>query len=404
MARWGVGLLTAVGVVLAAEAAPAAEGDGTHVFFSAGCADCWPYTNQVLVPTLRAEGLATAPEIHDYTVPEERRRLLAIADGVGLPRAIADSLYAFVPTAKGTLILLGHVPADLIGAAVASPNRPDRLVLWQPAMHGNPTEYRLWAWTGAVQTFAIDTPFETALAGALAARGPPPAGQANLAQLLPTVVVTGLVDSVNPCAFAVILLLIAFLFTLRKSRGRILQLGFVYIGMIFVVYLAIGLGILRTVQISDDPHFVARAGSWLLIALGAINLAEHVFPNFPSRLHMPALAHARTRELVGRASLPATIGAGLLVELCTFPCSGGIYVSIITLLNAKTTAAWGVTYLVLYNVMFVVPLVGILLAAGNRTTAKSWAQWERTHALDFRLWYGAAMIALGIAMLAWLID
>ncbi|MBE0531391.1 MAG: hypothetical protein IH626_11220 [Rhodospirillales bacterium] len=399
-----VGLLMALSVALFARMGMAADLAGTHIFFSAGCADCWPYTKQVLVPALQSQDLAPSPEIHDYTVPDERRRLLEIADGIGLPRSVADSLYAFVPTERGDLVILGHVPADLIRAAVASPARPDRLVLWQPAMHGDPTEYRLWAWRGGVQTFAIDTPFETALALALVAQGPPPVGQANLAQLLPAVVVTGLVDSVNPCAFAVILLLVAFLFTLRQSRGRILKLGFVYIGMIFLVYFAIGLGILGTVQFSDDPHFVARAGSWLLIALGAVNLAEYTFPSFPVRLHMPAFAHARTRELVGRATLPATIGAGLLVGLCTFPCSGGIYVSIITLLNAKTTMAWGVGYLALYNVMFVVPLVAILLAAGNRATAKTWAQWERTHSLQIRLWYGLAMIGLGIAMLAWIID
>lgn len=59
--------------------------------------------------------------------------------------------------------------------------------------------------------------------------------------------------------FAVILLLLAFLFTLRQPRGRILQLGLVYIGMIFLVYFSIGLGILRAVRLSSDPHFVARA-------------------------------------------------------------------------------------------------------------------------------------------------
>jgi cytochrome c-type biogenesis protein len=119
---------------------------------------------------------------------------------------------------------------------------------------------------------------------------------------------------------------------------------------------------------------------------------------------MPAFAGARARELIAKASLPATIAAGFLVGLCTFPCSGGIYVSVITLLNAKTTMAWGVSYLALYNIMFVLPLVAILVAAGNRVTAKAWAGWERQHALDIRLWYGLAMMTLGFVMLFWLIG
>lgn len=387
---------------LAAEEGKALE--PTQIFFSAGCTDCWPYVENVLIPALQARGVALQSRIHDYTAPDERKRLLEIADSVELPRSVADSLYAFVPTAKGTLVILGHVPPDLIDAALSAPDLPPRLVLWQPEMHGTPSEYRLWAWKGEVETFAIDTPFREALARAMVSTGPLPIGDANLAQLLPAVVVTGLLDSVNPCAFAVILLLVAFLFTLRKSRGRILQLGFVYILMIFLVYFAIGLGLLGAVRLSDEPHFVARAGAWLLIGLGVLNLIEHYVPQFPIKLHMPAFAGARARELIATASLPATIAAGILVGLCTFPCSGGIYVAVITLLNAKTTLAWGVGYLALYNVMFVLPLIAILLAAANRVTAKAWAGWERHHALDIRLWYGLAMVALGFVMLLWLIG
>ncbi|MFQ5763716.1 MAG: cytochrome c biogenesis CcdA family protein [Rhodospirillales bacterium] len=376
----------------------------THIFFSAGCADCWPYTQEVLVPALQARGRALDPRIHDYTAPGGRKLLLEEADSVELPRSIADSLYAFVPMGRGTLVVLGHVPKNLIDAALTSPDLPPRLVIWQPEMHGEPTEYRLWAWTGEVKTFPIDTPFDDALTQALAASGPLPVGQANLGQLLPTVIVTGLLDSVNPCAFAVILLLIAFLFTLRRSRARILQLGSVYIGMIFLVYFAIGLGILRSVRLSDDPHFVAQAGSWLLIGLGVINLIEYYFPRFPIKLHMPAFAGARTNQLIRQATLPATVAAGILVGLCTFPCSGGIYVAVITLLNVKTTMAWGVGYLALYNVMFVLPLIAIVLAAGNRVTAKAWAQWEREHAIEIRLWYGIVMVGLGAIMLLWVIN
>jgi len=117
---------------------------------------------------------------------------------------------------------------------------------------------------------------------------------------------------------------------------------------------------------------------------------------------MPAFAGARTNQLIRMATLPATVGAGVLVGLCTFPCSGGIYVAVITLLNAKTTMAWGVSYLALYNVMFVLPLVAILAAAGNRLTAKAWASWEREHASVLRLGFGAGMVVLGGAMLLWL--
>ncbi|MHB8194369.1 MAG: cytochrome c biogenesis CcdA family protein [Bellilinea sp.] len=377
--------------------------DSIQVFFSAGCADCWPYTNDVLLPALEANGIALPSEIHDYTIPEERQRMSAMIDAIELPRSIADSLYAFIPTGKGTLVVMGHVPANLIDAALKSPNLPKKMILWQPKMHGEPDEYKLWAWKGEVQTYPIDTPMEEAFKTLKGAGGALPVGLANLPELLPAVLVTGLIDSVNPCAFAVILLLIAFLFTLRQSRGRILKLGLVYIAMIFIVYFGIGLGIFRAVRLSSDPHFVARAGSWLLIGLGFINLIEFFFPKFPIKLHMPALAGERTQQLIQKATLPATIAAGFLVGLCTFPCSGGIYVSIITLLNAKTTYSWGLVYLFLYNLVFVLPLVIILIGLGNRMIAKRWASWEREHSLKIRLWYGLLMVIMGAAMLLWVI-
>jgi cytochrome c biogenesis protein CcdA len=404
-----VSILFLVTVLLSLVAYPSAaqvtdQTNATHIFFSAGCADCWPYTEDVLLPTLQARGLAASPEIHDYTAPNGRTLLLDVTDSIELPRSIADSLYAIVPTEQGTLVILGHVPPNLIEAALVDPDLPSRLVLWQPQMHGQPTEYRLWAWQGEVQTFAIDTPFAEALAQARVAGGPLPVGAANLSALLPAVVITGLLDSVNPCAFAVILLLIAFLFTIRQTRNRVLVLGFVYVGMIFLVYFAIGLGLISAVRLSSDPHFVARLGSLILIGLGVLNLIEYFFPTFPIKLHMPSIAHHKTNELLKKASLPATVFMGGLVGLCTLPCSGGVYVSIITLLNAKTTLGWGVAYLGLYNVLFVLPLVVILLAASNRVIAKRWAGWERQHSLQIRLWYGVAMVALGAVMLLWVIG
>src|SRR3990167_8852898 len=72
--------------------------------------------------------------------------------------------------------------------------------------------------------------------------------------LLPLVAVSALVDSVNPCAFSILLLTIAFLFSIGKMRSKILEIGSFYILGIFMVYMLIGLGILQTLHLFDTPH------------------------------------------------------------------------------------------------------------------------------------------------------
>jgi len=67
--------------------------------------------------------------------------------------------------------------------------------------------------------------------------------------LLPIITTAALVDSVNPCAFSVLILTIAFLFTLGRDRLNIFKIGLLYIIGIFIVYILIGLGILQTLQI-----------------------------------------------------------------------------------------------------------------------------------------------------------
>ncbi|MDP2966097.1 MAG: hypothetical protein Q8N39_08705 [Pelolinea sp.] len=122
-------LLVGFSSVLAQEVTPPVIVD---IFFSAGCGDCWPYAEDVLLPALKSSGISATSEIHDYTIPEERQRMSEMIDAIELPRSIADSLYAFIPTGKGTLVVLGYVPANLITAALNSPSLPQKLVLWQP--------------------------------------------------------------------------------------------------------------------------------------------------------------------------------------------------------------------------------------------------------------------------------
>ncbi len=77
--------------------------------------------------------------------------------------------------------------------------------------------------------------------------------------LLPMVLTSGLLDGVNPCAFAVMGFLLAFLFAVGQARLQVLRVGAAYIVGMYLTYFAIGLGILAALASLGAPHVVARA-------------------------------------------------------------------------------------------------------------------------------------------------
>lgn len=220
------------------------------------------------------------------------------------------------------------------------------------------------------------------------------------AWLLPLVAVAALVDSVNPCAFSVLLVTIAFLFSLGKLRSSVLEIGLAYVLGIFLVYTLIGLGMLQVLHLFDTPHFMAKLGATALIVIGLIALANHFVPAFPVKLRMPQLAHGRMAALMQKASLPAAFALGGLVGACEFPCTGGPYLAVIGLLHDRATHTAGLGYLLLYNAVFVLPLVVILLVAADRALIAKVEAWKKRNTGAMRLWGGQAMVALGLLIFA----
>jgi len=213
--------------------------------------------------------------------------------------------------------------------------------------------------------------------------------------LLPLVLVAALLDSVNPCAFSILILTIAFLFSLGKLRSGILKIGGAYILGIFAVYMLIGFGILQTLHLFSTPHFMAKVGAALLVALGFINVINEFFPAFPIKLRIPHAAHHKMAELMEKASLPTAFLLGGLVGLCEFPCTGGPYLMVLGLLHDQATYLKGVGYLLIYNLIFVLPLAVILLMASDKILLEKVRVWQQKENRLMRFGGGIAMIILG---------
>lgn len=222
--------------------------------------------------------------------------------------------------------------------------------------------------------------------------------------LLPAVLTAGLIDSFNPCAITILLLFIAIMFGLHKSRKLILTMGFFYIAAIYIAYLAIGLGLLKVTFFFGTPHFMAKLGAIISLVVGIIALKEYFFPNWkwPINLRISIGSRQLISDWTYKATIPAALIVGFLVGICEFPCSGAIYVATIGLISAQATFARGVSYLLLYNLMFIVPLVVIYLLSSNRLVTEKIITWQESHGSLMKLIAGIFMIALGV-LIFWII-
>ncbi|MBI4498066.1 MAG: cytochrome C biogenesis protein [Chloroflexi bacterium] len=236
-------------------------------------------------------------------------------------------------------------------------------------------------------------------------------GEPALQLTLPAVLGAALIDSLNPCAFALLLVFVATTLALVQQRVGsagaahaqywLLSRGGVYILGIFLTYLALGFGLLGTLELAQSlssTHLASRAAALFALGLGLLTLQEVLLPELGTRLSAQ-VDMARLRELVGRLNVPGLFGAGVLVGLCTVPCAGAVYLAVLALLSAQTTALAGAGYLVLYNLVFVSPLVVLLALSSSPPVYRQLARWQVHHRVFLKLGTSVAAIAVGLLTL-----
>lgn len=219
--------------------------------------------------------------------------------------------------------------------------------------------------------------------------------------LLLPVIGAGLIDSVNPCAITVLLLFIGLMFSLQKSRQAILVMGFFYILAVYITYFLIGLGFLKVVALFGIAHLMAYFGVAILLIIAIINLKDYFFPNFLPKINLRISLGARQliSEWAFKASIPAVIIVGFLVAITEFPCSGGVYFAILGLLSDKTSFWQGFAYLLLYNLIFVLPLIIIYLLTTNRMVAEKMINFWENLGRKSQLIMGIAMLGVAVLIL-----
>jgi len=100
-----------------------------------------------------------------------------------------------------------------------------------------------------------------------------------------------------------------------------------------------------------------------------------------------------------RGGLAGMLIAGVLVGICTVPCSGAIYLAITAVLHASGGGLTGVALLALYNIAFIVPLLILLLAVSNRRVLGQLGRWNRSNSPWIKAGLAVAVIAMSFGLM-----
>ena len=218
------------------------------------------------------------------------------------------------------------------------------------------------------------------------------------------VIAAALADSINPCVFGVLIFLLAYMVTVFKNKLKMLLAGLIYTTVVYVTYLLIGIGIFAFTQSTGVVKpFYWVAGSIAIIA-GLLEVKDYFWYGHGFSLQMIPGGAEKIKKLSKIMkeletehpflSLGVAALLGFVVVLFEFPCTGAPYLAILALLSAGDYSS-GIPMLLLYNLIFILPLFVIIALVYLGHTSHKLEKWRKEHRGLMRLGIGLFLLAFG---------
>lgn len=217
---------------------------------------------------------------------------------------------------------------------------------------------------------------------------------------IPLIISAGIIDGINPCAFAVLIFMTSYLTKVIKIKSRIALTGFIYILSVYLTYFFIGLGLLTVASIPELTRIIYITAAVIAIVTGIINVKDYFYYGKGFSLKIPESQKKRINKLINKASIPASLLLGIIVSTVELPCTGSVYLVILALLGSTETYVSAINYLLLYNLMFVLPLIIMLIIILKGYGSKKAMKWKEKNKDYMKLSIGILLIGLGVWMLA----
>jgi cytochrome c biogenesis protein CcdA len=225
------------------------------------------------------------------------------------------------------------------------------------------------------------------------------------------VLIAGLIDGLNPCAFATIVFLVSYLSFLGKQTKEILTYGIIFTFGVFIAYIIAGVGLMAGLrQLSGFP--MITKGIYLVIGMFAFVLGIISFYDYlqfrrghmeKMKLQLPMVLKKKIHGIIRiqtrspKAGFIGTFILGFVIAATEVVCTGQVYLPTIGyIMRVPELRVHAFLNLVLYNIMFIIPLVGVFVAAFFGVTSERMALVTKKRTGTVKLLTALLFIGLGV--------
>lgn len=223
-------------------------------------------------------------------------------------------------------------------------------------------------------------------------------------QFLLILLPAALADSINPCAFAILFVILSSIATQSGSKKAALLAGLSFTGAIFISYYLMGIGAYRAFAFIDQFFYLQLIAAILALVIGLGNLKDYFWYGKYFSMEMPKFLKVKSRKWIAKITSPLwAFFIWILISLFLLPCTWGPYLTILTYLaseSATINLMWYI-YLLIYNIIFIIPflIITCIVYFGIRDVAelKEYREYY-TREIHGIVWL--LMLGLGLYILA----
>ena len=229
-----------------------------------------------------------------------------------------------------------------------------------------------------------------------------------------TVIIAGFLDGINPCVFSTLIFFMSLLAVLKIQGKRLFIIGIAYCTACFLTYLLLGFGLFNILKSLADFAWLRAGLNWFMIIIilvfAAISFrdafifiksggqAGKVALQLPRKIKL--LIHRMMRRgLSFKYLFTGAFFIGVAVTLLESVCTGQVYVPTLVLLSSEAGvfSKW-FSLLLLYNLMFILPLIGVFTLMFNGISVLKAIKLTKVNFIAGKITLGLFFITLAVIM------